>query len=102
MKASLGIEVNHCVVEKLIIVQAAEVMLSQLHNIQLPSRWIHTPHVLHHSDQKNCRLEEGVELQLTHSSSIRMWRAIPSKSVILVDDACMVRTSVAGHIHIVH
>ena len=67
MKASLGIEVNDCVVEKLIIVQAAEVMLSQLHNIQLPSRWIHTPHVLHHADPYNFRLEEGVDLQLIQS-----------------------------------
>lgn len=56
MDASLGIEVDNSVIEKLIRVQAAEVMLSQLHNIKLPSRWVHTPHVLHYSHQPTRRL----------------------------------------------
>lgn len=37
MSASLGIKVNDSVIEELSVIQAAEVMLSQLHNIQLPS-----------------------------------------------------------------
>ena len=56
MSASLGIEVNDRVIEELVVVQAAEVMLSQLHNIKLPSRWVHTPQVLHHSHQPKRRL----------------------------------------------
>ena len=56
MNASLGIEVDNGVIQELIIVQAAEVMLSQLHNIKFPSRWVHTPHILHHSHQPKRRL----------------------------------------------
>lgn len=56
MRASLGIKVNNSVIQELIVVKAAEVMLSQLHHIKLPSKRIHTPHVLHQSQQPEDRL----------------------------------------------
>ena len=66
MNDSLGIEVNDSIIEELIIVQAAEVMLRQLHNIKLPSGGIHTPHLLHHSHQPKRGLIADTHFATTH------------------------------------
>lgn len=82
--ASLGIEVNDSVVQELIVVQAAEVMLSQLHDIHLPSERVHTPHTLRHSHQPRHRCITGVPcLQGCNTGSV-LWCYVLGAAQVVV------------------